>query len=191
MEHLIERCATIKKPPLDDSSPDTQSSSSNTENNQQSSLTKTTEELKNEALMALSSNQFATELPRLNVDLELLIELLYDLLYSLPHPVVPRRLADLCSRASELGYENAKFLLDFFPRSHSDLFELISKFLAFYIKCFLGESRLLESGLTRLLAEAVFQLPDSQDTNKQGKLVDLNAQNAVKFLNLFVRNYGF
>jgi hypothetical protein len=198
MEHLIERCAMVNK--NDDSS---QTSNTNTASE---STTKTIEELKNEALVALSNGQF-TELAALNLDLELLIELLYDLLYALPHPLVPRRMADLCSYACELDYDQAKWVLNFMPRSHVRLFELIAKFLGVYIKCFLGENTLLESGLSRLLAEAAFQLSatspgGSKASPKRGKLTpslsdvnnttaDCKAQNAVKFLNLFVSNYGF
>jgi len=192
MEHLIERCAAGNNDGI---------SSPESDNNQI-----TIEDQKNQVLATLSNRNFS-ELARLNLDIELLIEVLFDLLYALPQPLIPRRMADLCSYSSELDYEQTRWILNFIPRSHVRLFELIAKFLGVYIKCFLGESSLVDSSLSQLLAEASFQLDKSVQSSPKRKIekspsmrmgsadsfkaTDCKSQNAVKFLNLFVSNYGF
>ena len=42
----------------------------------------------------------------------------------------------------KLDFDQAKWVLNYMPRSHFRLFELIAKFLGVYIKCFLGENTL-------------------------------------------------
>lgn len=188
MDHLIERCAM--------------------ENNEQKIATSsqenelTIEEEKNQALLALSNRDYS-KFKGLNLDLELLVELLYDLLYALPHPLVPQRMADMCSYSSDLDYEQAKWILNFIPKSHAYLFELISKFLGVYLKCFMDKSGgRVDSSLSQMLAEAMFQLDKNSNSSPKRKVqkylsnsgdsikgADCKAQNAVKFLNLFVNIY--
>lgn len=210
MEHLIERCAVANRDATISPSGDSAESTTTTESSTNSTKPRLTiEDQKNQVLAALSSGQ-SSVIVDLQIDLEVLIEILYDLLYALPHALIPRRMADVCSYASELDYEQAEWILEYLPRSHVTLFQLIAKFLGVYIRCYLGETTLVECSLSRSLAEACFQLdkdnglvssvtrrsspPRASDKSKSDEKktsLDCKSQNALHFLNLFVSNYGF
>ena len=190
MEHLIVRCAAGNK----------DTSTSETDNEASTNDRVTIEDQKNQVLVALSSGNF-TQIVDLNVDLEVLIEILYDLLYALPHSLIPKRIADVCSYTSELDYEQVKWILDYLPRSHLRLFELITQFLGVYIRCFLCETKHVECGLSRLLADACFQI-DKEHNAKRLPIISrlvmdtrivfekhCQSLNAVHFLNMFVSVY--
>jgi hypothetical protein len=180
LDHLIERSKENLKL--------AQIVSEEAECNRLSNLT--IEEQKNLVLDYLSCKNFA-EFEKAKFELDLLAEVLNDLLNALPHPLIPTRYLDYCSYTANM-YIEAAVVLDYIPRSHSELIGKIVKFLEINKKCL----NTCNSNFDSVLADAIFQIKKADKSIKKNTFGIGNAkgnenfksQIADTFLKLFIDN---
>jgi hypothetical protein len=158
----------------------------------------TIEQQKNLVLEYLSLKSF-DKFDIVDFDLELMAEILYDLLNALPAPLIANRYFDYCMYTAN-SYENAMLILDYVPRSHATLFELIVKFLQVYMRCLNAGG----SNYSNVLADAIFQVnkrkQKTMSTSSSSPSLARQISNtsdkeyfksmtANRFLKLFVENH--
>ena len=174
MEHLIGRCNKN----LEDLD------SNNMKRNSSFSI----EDQKNLVLSLLSSRDFV-QFSEENFDMELLAEVLYDLLYALPTAIIPSRYLDIFMYIGD-NYAASLKVFDYIPKSHTQLFEMLVKFLQVYSRCLSS----CGSNLNSLIANAVFKINTAKLSNtfKEDDQVDkefYKSQTANKFFKLFIDNH--
>ena len=122
--------------------------------------------------------------------MELLVEVLLDLLYMLPGSLIPNRYIEYFVYLGD-DYDDYALILEYLPKSHRRLFQMLVKFLQIYLKCLSS----CDSNLNSLIANAIFKLNQSNaecnisvETNAINKLLAINNnQVAIKFLKIFMQ----
>ena len=184
MQHLIDRCQKN----LDTLSENTSGDTTNVSN---SSFK--IEDQKNLILKHLSDKDWE-KFHKENFDMELLVEVLLDLLYMLPGSLIPNRYIEYFVYLGD-DYDDYAFILEFLPKSHCRLFQMLVKFLQIYLRCLSS----CDSNLNSMIANAIFKINQSNaECNILGESLEANAINkllainnnqvAVKFLKIFITN---
>lgn len=140
---------------------------------------------KNNILKYLSAKHFE-QLEKDFFEIEILIEVLKDLLYALPSSLIPNRYIDYLQYVNN-GYKDYLLILNYIPRSHLKLFELIVKFLQVY-------SNVCPSDYSYIFANAIFRINCDMtklfDTaNRSADIDSFKRQTADSFLKLFIENH--
>ena len=180
IQHLIDRCQKN----LDSLSENTNGDATNMSN---SSFK--IEDQKNLILKYLSDKDW-DKFHKENFDMELLVEVLLDLLYMLPGSLIPNRYIEYFVYLGD-DYDDYALILEYLPKSHRRLFQMLVKFLQIYLKCLSS----CDSNLNSLIANAIFKLNQSNaecnisvETNAINKLLAINNnQVAIKFLKIFMQ----